>query len=104
MTDLTERLLDDPYELAVEGWGYAGPYFREKWKAERRLRLLRMAQHCAAEALSEQEGSRQSSREPAVETVEAATQAHIDTDTPGTPTTDPKALDNLLANDPEGGG
>ena len=34
---LTAEEADDIYELAVEGWEYAGDYFREKWDAVARL-------------------------------------------------------------------
>ena len=36
-----ERALAEAIELAEEGWGYASPYFREKWACEQRIAELR---------------------------------------------------------------
>ena len=37
--------LDEALELAEEGWGYASPYFQEKWSFKERLAELKAKAH-----------------------------------------------------------
>lgn len=36
-----KQALEDAIELAEEGWGYATPYFQEKWESEERIARLK---------------------------------------------------------------